>query len=72
MELCVVVLIKYIGKIMFGPEPKEYTSPLERGDHPEIDVTDELDGEGAKKYQKMIGCLQWAVSLGRFDIQLLP
>jgi hypothetical protein len=26
-------------------------------------------GEGIKRYQTMIGCLQWAVSLGRFDIQ---
>jgi hypothetical protein len=54
---------------MFGSKPKEYTSPLEKGDRPEIDVTYELDGEGIKKYQTMIGCLQWAVSLGRFDIQ---
>jgi Reverse transcriptase (RNA-dependent DNA polymerase) len=66
---------KYISKIMdqhenmFGCKPKEYTSPLEKGDHPEIDDTDELDIEGIKRYQTMIECLQWAVSLGRFDIQ---
>jgi Reverse transcriptase (RNA-dependent DNA polymerase) len=65
---------KYIGKIteqyerMFGTKPKEYVSPLEKGDHPEADTTEELDLEGIKKYQTMIGCLQWAVSLGRFDI----
>jgi hypothetical protein len=53
---------------MFGSKPKEYTSPLEKGDNPEIDVTEELDDGGFKKYQTMIGCLQWAVSLGRFDI----
>jgi Reverse transcriptase (RNA-dependent DNA polymerase) len=66
---------KYIAKIvdqyekMFGSKPKEYTSPLEKGDHPEVDTSDELDEEGIKKYQTMIGCLQWAISLGRFDIQ---
>jgi hypothetical protein len=54
---------------MFGSKPKEYTSPLEKGDHLEIDVAEELDYGGIKKYQTMIGCLQWAVSLGRFDIQ---
>jgi hypothetical protein len=27
------------------------------------------DEDGINKYQTMIGCLQWAVSLGRFDIQ---
>jgi hypothetical protein len=56
-------------KNMFSDNPKEYTSPLEKGDHPEIDTSDELHQEGIKKYQTMIGCLQWAVSLGRFDIQ---
>ena len=66
---------KYIDKLvdqykaMYGISPKEYKSPLEKGDHPEIDLSEELDNEGIKKYQTMIGCLQWAVSLGRFDIQ---
>jgi hypothetical protein len=66
---------KYIAKLvsqfedMFGCKPREYTSPLEKGDHPEIDQTEELDINGIKQYQTMIGCLQWAVSLGRFDIQ---
>ena len=54
---------------MNGSKPKEYTSPLEKGDHPEVDTSDKLDEEGIKKYQTMIGCLQWAISLGRFDIQ---
>jgi hypothetical protein len=54
---------------MFGCKPREYTSPLEKGDHPEIDQTEELYNDGIKRYQTMIGCLQWAVSLGRFDIQ---
>jgi hypothetical protein len=52
----------------FGCKPKEYTSPLEKGDQPEIDDTEELDEDGIKKYQTMIGCLQWALSLGRFNI----
>jgi hypothetical protein len=54
---------------MFGSKPKECSSPLEKGDHPEIDTSEELDDNGIKKYQTMIGCLQWAISLGRFDIQ---
>jgi hypothetical protein len=43
---------------------------LDKGDHPEDDTSDELDEEGIKKYQTMIGCLQWAISLGRFDIKM--
>jgi hypothetical protein len=66
---------KYIGKIvdqyerMFGSKPREYASPLEKGDHPEVDTSEELDEEGIKKYRTMIDCLQWAISLGRFEIQ---
>ena len=65
---------KYIEKMidnftnMFGHKPREYTSPLERGDHPELDTSAELDAGGIKKYQSLIGALQWAVSLGRLDI----
>jgi hypothetical protein len=54
---------------MFGTKPKEYSWPLEKSDHPEIDTSDELDQAGIKIYQSMIGSLQWAISLGRFDIQ---
>ena len=53
---------------MFGCKPREYWSPLDKGDHPEVDLSEELDQEGIMRYQSMIGCLQWAVSLGRFDI----
>jgi hypothetical protein len=62
---------KMIGQFetMFGCKPREYTSPLEKGDHSEVDTSEELNTEGIKKYQTMIGSLQWAVSLGRLDIQ---
>ena len=65
---------KYIDKMidsyfhMFGEKPKLYTSPLEKGDHPELDTSDELGEIDIKKYQSLIGALQWAVTLGRIDI----
>ena len=65
---------KYIDKmieqyeLLFGSKPKEYTSPLEKGDHPEVNTSEELDDNGIKIYQSMIGSLQWAVSIGRFDV----
>ena len=65
---------KYLSKMldnystMFGSQPRQCTSPLEKGDHPELDTSDELDEDGIKKYQSLIGALQWAVTLGRFDI----
>jgi hypothetical protein len=69
---------KYIDTIMgqyenmFGCKPREYTSPLEKGNHQEVDCSDELDNKGMKRYQTMIGCLQWAFSIGRFDTQTEP
>jgi hypothetical protein len=56
-------------KIMFdGEEIRPYSSPLEKGDSPELDTTAELDAEGIKKYMSLMGALQWCVTLGRFDI----
>jgi hypothetical protein len=49
-------------KNMYGCKQKEYKSPLEKVYHPEVDTSEELDEEGIKKYQTMIGCLLWAVS----------
>ena len=66
---------KYIDRMcdnyerIFGTKPKQtYTSPLEKGDHPELDDSELCDMEGVKHYQSLIGCLQWCISLGRFDI----
>ena len=54
---------------LFGSKPKEvYTSPLDKGDHPELDTSELLDEDGIGKYQSMIGAMQWAIAIGRFDI----
>ena len=67
---------KYIEKMigsfeqMFGHTPREtVTSPIEKGDHPELDVTELLDQDGVVMYQSLIGALQWVVTIGRFDVQ---
>jgi len=41
---------------------------MAEGDHPELDTTPELDENGIRMYQSLIGALQWAVTLGRFDL----
>ncbi len=40
---------------MFGDKPREYSSPLDKGDHPELDDSEELGEEDTTKYQSMIG-----------------
>ena len=65
---------RYLNKMfdayerLFGEQPRSALSPLEKNDHPELDETKELDLKSITIYQSMIGALQWAVSLGRFDI----
>jgi hypothetical protein len=55
--------------MMFGEKPKlNVFSPLEKGDHPEIDTSELLDAQGTQQYQSLVESLQWAVSLGRLDI----
>ena len=66
--------LKYIEKILenyvriFGQQPRQVTSPLVKGDHPELDTSDLLDEDGTKIYQSLIGALQWVIQIGRFDI----
>jgi hypothetical protein len=58
-------------KLMFRVAPKQnIQSPLEKSDHPELDESPLLDEDGIRKYQSLIGTLQWTISLGRFDIAM--
>jgi hypothetical protein len=65
---------KYIDKMLnsyqriFGSKPSQYSTPLEHGDHPEIDNSEELGLDHTKKFQSMIGARQWVIQIGRFDI----
>ena len=62
------MLAKY--EKMFGePVPKrEIHAPLEPGDHPELDESRMCSDDERSKYMRLIGDMQWAVSLGRIDI----
>jgi hypothetical protein len=65
---------KYIAKMletferMFGAPPKYYNSPLEKGDHPELDTSPLLEPDKVSDYLSIMGQLQWLISLGRFDV----
>jgi hypothetical protein len=43
-------------------------SPMEKENSPEIAQSKELGTDGVSLYQSLISVLQWAVTLGRFDI----
>ena len=65
---------KYLDKMfdayerLFGEPPHPAVSPLDKNDHPELDDSPELGPKDITVYQSLIGALQWAVSLGRFDV----
>ena len=50
--------------------PSKCLTPFTSNYHPAEDTTSELDAEGTKYYQELIGVLRWAVELGRVDILL--
>jgi hypothetical protein len=45
-------------------------TPMKTGYHPAEDDTPELNAEGLRYYQELIGILRWAVEIGRLDILL--
>jgi hypothetical protein len=52
---------------MFGVLTKKYV-PLPAKDHPEMDTSAVLNDDEHRKFQMLIGMLNWIVSIGRFDI----
>ena len=55
-------------KETFGELPKKESTPLPPGCHPECDTTPFLNSQDHRHYQMLIGMLNWAVTVGRFDI----
>jgi hypothetical protein len=72
--LC-ISLTRYIENLVknyktsFGMKPNTgFTSPLENGDHPELDTSELFTTEQIAQYLSIIAALQWIVTIGRFDI----
>jgi hypothetical protein len=50
-----------------APNQKHH-SPLQRSGHPELDTSEFLVQDGIEIYQSLTGAIQWAISIGRWDI----
>ena len=48
---------------------QQHRSPLQKGDHPELDTYLFLNDEEKEICQSLVGSNQWSISIGRFDIQ---
>jgi len=53
---------------LLGKRPHNAHSPIVQGNHPELDTSELLNDAGVQMYQSLIGSLQWAIQIGRFDI----
>ena len=47
---------------------RTYGSPMDPVYHPELDETQFLNDDLHARYRMMVGCLNWLVTLGRWDI----
>ena len=57
-------------KQYFRKKPNQkHRSPLVKGDHPELDTSKFLDQDSIDIYQLLVGAMQWAISIGQWDIQ---
>ena len=73
-ELCISPR-RYINKMvstythLFGTKPcTRYLSLLEKGDHPEVNDSEFLGDDDTQKYLSLVRAMQWAISIGQFDI----
>ena len=57
-----------VCKELFGEQPKEVHSPLDKDDKPELDDTPLLGPDGIEHFQTLIGAAQWLITLSHFDI----
>ena len=51
-----------------GESLPQVKSPLDKNDHPELDKSELANDDLITKFMCIIGQLQWAVTLGRYDI----
>ena len=64
----IIQIFKSKYRLFNEDPPKGYKTPLDKNDHPELDISEILEGDMAAKYMTTVGQLQWLVTLGRFDI----
>jgi hypothetical protein len=50
--------------------PTRCTTVLQANYTPELDISPELNADGVRYYQELIGVLRWAIALGRIDIAM--
>jgi hypothetical protein len=60
--------LKILNQVL--PTKRQCLSPISNGYRPELDASKELDKDGIKIIQELVGELQWATEMGCVDIML--
>ena len=55
-------------KVCFNEKPKKRKEPMHPDTRPELDDSDLCSPEEHTKFQRMLGALQWTMTLCRFDV----
>ena len=69
-----VCAITYISSVcqrieeLFHLSLKSYETPVASEDHPEVDDSGLLNHDDHSRYWMLIGCGQWSVTQGRYDV----
>ncbi|MCP4273878.1 MAG: hypothetical protein GY781_18300, partial [Gammaproteobacteria bacterium] len=53
---------------MIGKEFALHNTPMSEAAHPELDDSALLNAEDHSKFRSLVGCANWLITLGRFDI----
>ena len=53
---------------LFGHELRIFKTPMDHEYHPELDDSELVTPRDASQYRAMVGCANWLITLGRFDI----
>jgi len=55
-------------KLLFDGLLQEFKSPMDSNYHPELDKSALLNGQQASIFRGLVGSANWAVTIGRYDI----
>ena len=53
-----------------GETLKKQSSPIHKGDHPELDYSEFIAKGEKAKHMSMISTVLWHIALGRFDVAM--
>ena len=62
------MLVESYNRLFNEKPPKGHKTPLDKNNHPELDISEILEGDMAAKCLTMVVQLQWPVTLGKLDL----